>query len=355
MKITLLCRELYRLGGLEKWARLLAASFMERDCDVTILTHDLSDPPFQCHTIPKRGLFSFTRLRNYDADCRAWLKNNPSDVVFGLDRHSYQTHYRAGNGVHKVYLKNRQRLDGYFKTFLNPLHRTILNLEKETFESPSLKCLFTNSFMVRDEILANYTCDRSKIEVVHNGVEWEALNIPFQKCTKESGHLLFIGHGYQRKGLMQLLEALQHVKSRKWSLSVVGRDKDEMRYVETAKRLGIQERVTFFGAKTDLTPFFQRADTLIIPSLYDPFANVTLEALAMGLFVLSSPFNGGKEVLTPQTGAIIPDLFDTQSFASTIEMGLDQQKDPQHIRESVKHYTTTNQLAKMVEKTLNAP
>ena len=49
-----------------------------------------------------------------------------------------------------------------------------------------------------------------------------------------------------------------------------------------------------------MAPFYQQSDCLAIPSFYDPFANVTLEALAMGLYAVSSKTNGGHEILTPE-------------------------------------------------------
>ena len=64
-----------------------------------------------------------------------------------------------------------------------------------------------------------------------------------------------------------------------------------------AAKLNIQRRVTFFGPQKEIRPFYQFADALVIPSFYDPFANVTVEALAMGLFVVSSKSNGGHEIL----------------------------------------------------------
>lgn len=350
MNCALLCRELYRQGGLEKWARLLSAGFMERGVEVTIVTHDSSHTPFQCHTLPKRGLFSFQRLRNYDSDCQDFLKRRPFDIIFGLDRHSHQTHYRAGNGVHAVHLARRQ--EGWLKG-LNPLHWVVLDLERRTFESRELKRLFTNSEMVKEEILTHYRANPAIIEVVHNGVEWDDFNAPFQKRSDPKGrNLLFVGHGYARKGLMQLFKALQHLKSAKWSLSVVGKERHESAYMKAAKSYGIDKQVTFFGAQSNLIPFFQQADILIIPSLYDPFANVTLEGLAMGLFVLSSQYNGGKEVLNEKSGALIPDLFDPLSFAEAIDRALLSKRDPQEIRESVRSCTTAAQLNKMIDRTL---
>ena len=68
-------------------------------------------------------------------------------------------------------------------------------------------------------------------------------------------------------------------------------------YRAKAVQLGSKPKSASWSAGGN-PPFYQMADALVIPSFYDPFANVTVEALAMGLFVLSSKHNGGPEILT---------------------------------------------------------
>ena len=74
--------------------------------------------------------------------------------------------------------------------------------------------------------------------------------------------------------------------------------------------------------RSDIRRFYALADAIVIPSLYDPFANVTVEALGMGLYVVSSKFNGGKEILDKECGCIIDDLFDPESVAKALEQSL---------------------------------
>ncbi len=68
-----------------------------------------------------------------------------------------------------------------------------------------------------------------------------------------------------------------------------------------------------------MRPFYQLADALAIPSFYDPFANVTVEALAMGLFVVSSRSNGGFEILDPSKGIIIENLSESRFGSGLFE------------------------------------
>lgn len=350
-------------GGLEKYTRLLIEAFVKKGYRATFLTSG-SPPLFtQDVTIVSFGFpspISLYNLISFNQKCQSWLKAHRPDIVFGMERTTWQTHYRAGNGVHKIYLERRKLIDSHFKKWsmpLNPLHRVLLSMEKKAFESPDLKVLFTNSKMVRQEILNSYQIDPSKLEVIHNGVEWEQWASYFESSfSRKEGpyHFLFVGNGYKRKGLHLLLKGLALIKKRDFKLTVVGQERNLADFIKLSKKLGIFKKVSFMGAQSNITPFYQAADALVLPSIYDPFANVTVEALAMGLYVITSNFNGGKEVIADGAGAIIEDLLSAESMACSLEKAFEKpkiEKRARTIRESIKHLDFSFQLDKIVQCT----
>jgi len=116
--------------------------------------------------------------------------------------------------------------------------------------------------------------------------------------------------------------------------------------------LGLKDKVRFFGSQDEMRPFYQYADALVIPSFYDPFANVTIEALAMGLFVISSKHNGGHEILNKQNGIVIENLLDVDAFAASLHVALQHKKTEKSAdlaRQSVKHLDFSAQLAKLIQ------
>lgn len=349
--ITILKSRFSKQGGAEKYARCLAESFHQKGCKVTVLTTAEGEGkfPFEVISHKLKSKTSVGKLWEFDSFCTNYLENHPSDIVFGHDRNSFQTHLRAGSGVHRSFLEHRKQFEPtwlHFRHKFNPLHASILKLEKKGFEHPGLKVLFANSHLVKQEILSTYAIAPEKIHVIHNGVEWSKWQESFDEWqmhkTGNRFEFLFLGSNFERKGLGRLIAGLKALNKPDIHLSVVGKDKNQKKFEQMAKGL----QVTFHGPQEDVRPFLQRADSLVIPSFYDPFANVTTEALAMGLFVVSSKTNGGSEVLTPTTGCIIEDM------KAALETALQHPKTPesaQSIRNSVKHLDFSTQLRSYLE------
>lgn len=376
-QITLIKSRLNQIGGLEKYTWKIAEAFCKQGIEVTLLTTQLPTPSFdhpllKLISFPLQCKLSYQNVLHFDRACHTFLQKHPSSLVFSLDRNRFQTHHRAGNGVHAAYLHCRSQEEGLFKKasfWLNPLHRTILKLEKQAFEHPELQVLFTNSYMVKEEVLRYYKTPENKIEVVHNAVEWHQMQKSFdeweeakkRQCLSshlnpETHHLLFVGNNYRRKGLIPLLEALSLLPYEDFHLTIIGKEKNTPFFQQLASYLQLTNKVSFLGPQTNILPFYQMADTLVIPSLYDPFANVTLEALSMGLFVLSSSHNGGKEILTNENGAIIANLKEKEGFAHLLRQTLQLRKTRPRaklIRDSIEHLDFSHQLNKIVQKTLS--
>lgn len=355
MKIALIKKDcsLSRIGGLEKVTHYLMHAFEKKGHSVTLM-----------HGEKPSTLFKFRELEKFDQFCSSRLKEEPFDVIFSMDRTSFQTHHRAGNGVHAAYLDLRKKYESHLWgwTFsLNPLHRTLLRLEKATFEDPNLRGLIVNSHLVRRQVLDFYSTPPSKIHVIHNGVEWHEMKNNFQETfssrpliAQKFGldprlfYFLFIGHNFHRKGLALLLHALKKLPAH---LLVVGHDKRSDSFQRMAQRLGMNSRVTFFGSQPT-THFYQLADALVLPSLYDPFANVTVEALAMGLSVITSNTNGGHEILTPASGITLEQPIEIGTLAAALAEALRRPKTPsraQAIRASVQHLDFSEQMEKVCQ------
>ena len=354
--ITILKSRFTGQGGAEKYARCLAEAFFKKGCQVTVLTTDpvVGSFPFEIISTPLKSHTSVSKLWEFERFCEHYIQTHPTDCLFGHDRNRFQTHIRAGSGVHKSFLETRKHYEPAWKRWrhaLNPLHTSLLHFEKTSFEHPDLEVLFTNSYLVKSQILAHYNVEEEKIHVVHNGVEWHKWQKSFDEWdtvyTPNRFDLLFLGSNFGRKGLLPLLKGLKAYGNKDIHLSVVGKDKQQKWYENLVSKWGLTHQVTFYGSQDQITPFLQKADALAIPSYYDPFANVTVEALAMGLFVMSSTMNGGCEVLNEETGCVIEDLNSPDDMKAALEKAVSKPKTKERaasIRQSVQHLDFSTQL-----------
>jgi UDP-glucose:(heptosyl)LPS alpha-1,3-glucosyltransferase len=174
------------------------------------------------------------------------------------------------------------------------------------FAHPALQAVICNSQMVAEEISHFYGVDRNKLPVIYNGVDTAvfhpALADEFRLKTRaEAGVpadapvLLFVGSGFERKGVPQLLRAAAQMQNRATHIVIVGADRKLKAIQALANKLGLSQRVHFTGPLKDVRPWYGAADGFVLPTLYDPCPNAALEALACGLPLLTSTTCGAQE------------------------------------------------------------
>ena len=132
--VAILKKDFHSQGGLEKSAWRIIQAFKERGAEVTLLTNQEVSAPCSVLSCPIESKFKFLKLKEFDAWCCATVKSHPFDVVLSMDRASFQTHHRAGNGVHAAYLALRREKEGFLKSLsfkFKPLHHSMLKLEKD--------------------------------------------------------------------------------------------------------------------------------------------------------------------------------------------------------------------------------
>ena len=223
--------------------------------------------------------------------------NKKNKFYFSLDRITCPDIYRAGDGGHKVFLS----IENKSKT--NLLHPTYLFLEKKCFNKA--RHIIANSQMVKDEIISTYKISPKKISVIHNGIKVKEIDYQqsFNKLIKEFSIredqkiLLYVGSGFERKGVKEFLNIVSKLKDLDIKAFVVGKDKNIEYYQQLSKELGIDKQVVFTGVRGDVDDFYTISDIFLFPTHYEPFSNVILEAMSFENVVFTTKQNGASEVL----------------------------------------------------------
>jgi UDP-glucose:(heptosyl)LPS alpha-1,3-glucosyltransferase len=230
------------------------------------------------------------------------------DLLFSLERVWSCDVYRAGDGVHRAWLARRSKFEVPLKQFIRAAsrkHRDLLQLEDSLFGKRNARRVIVASQMVADEIIDLYGYPADKIDVVRNGVPLDKFRFDpelREKCRADLNlkpdHivLLFAGSGWERKGLLFAIQAMALCKDRKLRLLVAGRG-DATPYKTTRLRFWREDPVKFLGEVADLMRVYAATDVFILPTIYDPFSNACLEALACGLPVITTCSNGFTEII----------------------------------------------------------
>ena len=115
--------------------------------------------------------------------------------------------------------------------------------------------------------------------------------------------ILFVGNLIERKGLHSLLSALTRVRSVNWRLRVVGREDVDPVYTHRCRKLvssaGLENRVEFLGALNDgdLVRAYRTSQLLAVPSTFEGFGIVYLEAMRWGAVPIAGAMGGSAEII----------------------------------------------------------
>jgi len=234
------------------------------------------------------------------------------DLVQSHERIAGCDVYRAGDGVHAEWLDIRRASVGSLERAgiaLNPYHRYVCAAERSMFGHPRLRAVICNSAMVRAEIQRRFAVAPGKLQVIHNGVDLEHFH-PREResrrgaaraelgCRPRDTVFLFVGSGFERKGLAAAIDAFAAAPYASWWLVVAGRDRRLEKFRQQAHARGLLARTRFVGGQREVRSLYAAADCFILPSRYDPFPNTALEALAMGLPAIVSSHTGAAEVIS---------------------------------------------------------
>lgn len=304
-------------GGMEAVAWRVAHGLAEAGDEVHVVAREAVESP-AVRVVRVRVPSGWQPLR-VAAFSRAAAHAAPRgrfDVVHAFSRTRFQDLYRAGAGCHADYLERLHGPAGGRLRRASPRHALLLGMERAVFgdDSQAIQC---GSRLVRDAIARRFDVPEARLHLIENGVDCERFHPGAAAAGRAGPVWLFAGSGWRRKGLDTAFRALAASGGGNGRLRVAGRDRPDS-WRRLAARLGIGDRVDFVGGGTDLARLYREADALLLPTRYDAFANVCLEAAASGIPVLTSGANGSAAPLR-EAGIVVEDPEDALAFARALD------------------------------------
>jgi UDP-glucose:(heptosyl)LPS alpha-1,3-glucosyltransferase len=285
------------------------------------------------HELPIIRLSRTADVLGFALMVRAALRRAGLAVVQSFDRTLGQQIYRAGEGVHREWLQRKRRsitplARGW--SHLSLFDSTMLALERRVFcDTPMI---IANSQRGQEEIARHYGVPLTHMSTIYNGVDTDRFHLGVrQRLRKEQRAawgvsvgelvLLFMGSGFHRKGLGTVVKALGELRRcgvTNVRLMVVGKGRLGP-YQHLAHKLSVTDLVRFEGHRPDVESCYAGADVFVLPTLYDPFANACLEAMACGLPVVTTEANGAAELLhNGVNGYVLGDIPSAETLADVL-------------------------------------
>jgi UDP-glucose:(heptosyl)LPS alpha-1,3-glucosyltransferase len=318
-------------GGAERFVEAALEALLERNVAITLYTREWPETRLKLiepHIVDPFHIGNLWRDYGFARAVSREVGRSKLDLVQSHERLLACDVYRAGDGVHAVWLAERLKGAPWWKRLsvrLNPWHRYVLATERKLFASPLLQAVICNSAMVRDEIKQAFNVPDEKLRLIHNAVDSRTFSPALRELRKATRAklriaddaivYLLVGSGFERKGVATAIRALA-TQPEGTHLVVVGRDKHLQRYRALAKRLGVGGRVMLTGPLADPKPFYGAADVFVLPTIYDPFPNAALEAMATGLPVITSTKSGAAELIVERNAGLVVKSRDVRLLAA---------------------------------------
>lgn len=359
LKIAIVRKKYNPHGGAERYLHLLVSHLVNEGHEVHLFANrwpESKNSGIIFHKVPMLGGLSLLKVWSFAIAAWILLKRFNGDIILSNERLFSQDIFRASDGIHRTWMKIRMQHVSPLKKLsftMNPLHWSVRFFDWYIFNMWAFRKIIAPSKFIKRNILSEYKSVREDdIRVIYNGIDLGHFCPENKKRYRDTVRhelripssawlLLFVGTGFERKGLRYAIEALRYLPYETF-LVVIGKG-ETRRYASLARHWGLTERVKFLGPMDGVERYYGAADILVAPTLYEPMANVILEALATGIPVVTSRDSGNAEVVTEgEDGWIVNDPADAVEMGDKIKAAMEKSREPEierRARKKAEHFT----------------
>lgn len=227
-------------------------------------------------------------------------------------------------------LTEHSRIKSYFRSWI---HKQCVN-----YTLKKTACIISVSNALKEEIVS--LCHRPVI-VIHNIVDVNKFHL------RDSGPVKIFNIGFlgglnnNNKGLDLLLKSVSQLERRDFVLHIGGNGILLDNFKKMARELGVEQNCKFYGeiSRNEIADFYSKLDLFVLPSRYETFGIVLIEAMACGIPVIATKCGGPQEIVTPTTGILIQKE-NTEELKSAIISLSENLKS--YSKEAIRNYANAN-------------
>jgi len=329
-------------GGAETSAMEIARLLTERGHELHIITSSNAQslPGISIHSISCPKVLRSRRMAVFARKTADFLKGQNFDVVHAISPLPCADVYQPRGGLLAETMARNvatrstasRRLLKRALMAMNVKQRSLLELERQIFRADGPVIAAVSDYVARQcgEV---YGVVPPRVRVVFNGIHLSETDAEERRQLREEirrDHdigddtlmLLFVAHNFRLKGLYPLLDTASRLVVsgfREFRLVVAGRD-NVVPLQRRVVALGLDGLVTFVGPTKRVRSLLFGADVCVHPTYYDPCSRVVLEALSLGVPVITTAFNGAAEIIQDgREGFVIETPGDVGLWARRIE------------------------------------
>jgi UDP-glucose:(heptosyl)LPS alpha-1,3-glucosyltransferase len=334
-------------GGAERYTADIAAALVARGHQVHLLSTHFGPPIPGVNFVSLSGAAP-TKAGQYRAFLNSLdehLASKRYDVVHSMLPVRRCDIYHPHAGMAKAALQTHlaretvpARALASFANRLNRKRRFYAQVEDALLHGPARPIVLCLSDYVKGMILNHYPDIGDQLTKLFNATNLNDFDpekhSPAREAVRARFHIppeatvaLMIAQHFERKGLADVIAATHRLWQKSPEIApivlVVGQD-DPSRSRLHARRLGIADRIIFAGTTDRSADFYAAGDFFVLPTRHDSCSLVVLEALAMGMPVISTVFNGACEIMIDgRHGFILPDPADVTALTDAMSRLLD--------------------------------
>lgn len=328
----------FEIGGAEFHAGMVALKLLERGFKVGIIAHKVSFPKeilkeLTICPIKFRGFGSVPKQLLFIYHVKKILSKLNNYKLISFFRYPYPTDLFIMCDPLVVYLLEQRKP---LLSYLRPRYQILKALEKRALiQTKRAISLFS---LGKKLIQLYYPFAKEKTSICYRGLDFSRFNLFLKQKKKELRKkwgffeedylILFVGYDTKRKGLDLLLKIFPELPERT-RLIVAGAEGKS------------SQRIHYLGKVKNVEELYALSDLFVLPTLYDPGALATLEALACGTPVITTPYDGTSEFVKEEKSGFVVERT-PHAIKSAILKALSTHFDPIKIHESIKHLTWDN-------------